>query len=739
MAYNQARRHPFLRGRPRGAGRVHDPRPGEQPRHDPRPRPPHVRGRLPVRPPDVGDARDEGVPLRREGPRLQRHRELEADGAAGGPLLRAGGGVPDDAPAAAPRRPRHRDARDRPAPDQREPGMGSCSEDRPPGANAAAPTDAPYRRLVGVGGIGTGMFFALEGNHDLGRNESRPGRLLDVRDYCKLHIVAQYPAVLLGAREDRGPFHVVPVGKVGIDEVGLRLRAEMERAGMDVRFVDAVPGRPTLLSVCFQYPDGSGGNVTTVDSAAALVERARRRPRRALARPRPRSPWRRPRCRSRSAATCCAGRPRRAPCGSPPSPRPRSRRRGRRASCPSSTSLSLNEDEAAALVGAPFPAEAPEPFLRALRRRPAPALQPGARLVVTAGARGAFAFDGPPGRTCPPSRSASSARRGPGTRSSAASWPGSRRACPSCGGGPRASLAERPLASALDLGVLVAAFKVTSPHTIPPDLSLDALARLRAGARRRLRRGPAAPPAGRRGAPPCPLRAARRDAARDARRLLRPLRDETSRPRAGARARGHRRRPAGRPRDRGPEGCWRGALRGHGIDVELYDTGFLSRSRHPFVRRDRNYRGRHNLVARAAGHGPRPQPPPERPRRHRAHAPEPLARQPVVRRIRRGRLYGRGSWDMKGGLAAQCAVAMALRKAGLRLGRRPPRRVGGGRGVRGRRRDARRRGCAGRPPTPARSPSPRTRRCCAPRAAATSSTSSAAPATRAPTSRRTRW
>ncbi len=41
------------------------------------------------------------------------------------------------------------------------------------------------------------------------------------------------------------------------------------------------------------------------------------------------------------------------------------------------------------------------------------------------------------------------------------------------------------------------------------------------------------------------------------------------------------------------------ALRRHRIDVELYDTGFLSRSRHPFVRRDRNYRGRHNLVARA--------------------------------------------------------------------------------------------------------------------------------------------
>ena len=140
--------------------------------------------------------------------------------------------------------------------------MGTALKSDPRARTLQLPPHAPFRRLIGVGGIGTGMFFALEGNHDLGRNESRPGRFLDVRDYCKLHIVAQYPTVLLGAREDRGPFHVVPVGKVGIDEVGLRLRAEVERSGMDVRFVDAVPGRPTLLSVCFQYPDGSGGNIT---------------------------------------------------------------------------------------------------------------------------------------------------------------------------------------------------------------------------------------------------------------------------------------------------------------------------------------------------------------------------------------------------------------------------------------------------------------------------------------------
>jgi len=56
--------------------------------------------------------------------------------------------------------------------------------------------EAPFRRLVGVGGIGSGMFLALEGDATLGRNESRPAHLLDVRDYCKLHIVAHHVAVL---------------------------------------------------------------------------------------------------------------------------------------------------------------------------------------------------------------------------------------------------------------------------------------------------------------------------------------------------------------------------------------------------------------------------------------------------------------------------------------------------------------------------------------------------------------
>jgi sugar/nucleoside kinase (ribokinase family) len=334
--------------------------------------------------------------------------------------------------------------------------------------------DAPFRRLVGVGGIGAGIFFALEGNHDLGRNESRPGRLLDVRDYCKLHIVAQYPTVLLGAREDRGPFHVVPVGKVGIDEIGLRLRAEMERAGMDVRFVDAVPGRPTLLSVCFQYPDGSGGNITTVDSAASLVgerdvdlvERWLSPSALALAAPEVPLPVRRHllrRATERGALRVA-------------SLTTAEMEEARETGFLSLVDLlALNEDEAAALAGAPFPDGAADPFLLRLSSV-VPGLRPGVRLVVTAGVRGAFAFDGTAWAHAPALPVAAVSTAGAGDALLGGVLTGLAAGLPFApAGSPRASLAGQPLSSALELGALVAAFKVTSPHTIPPDLSLDAL------------------------------------------------------------------------------------------------------------------------------------------------------------------------------------------------------------------------------------------------------------------------
>jgi ribokinase len=128
------------------------------------------------------------------------------------------------------------------------------------------PVRLRYDALIGTGGIGAGIFFALNGNHTLGREESRSGRLLNRQDYCKLHIIVHYVRVLLGQG-----FVVLPIGSVGDDELGCRLRGEMAEVGLDLRYVRTNPDRPTLYAICLLYPDGSGGNLTTDDSASAQV------------------------------------------------------------------------------------------------------------------------------------------------------------------------------------------------------------------------------------------------------------------------------------------------------------------------------------------------------------------------------------------------------------------------------------------------------------------------------------
>jgi len=129
------------------------------------------------------------------------------------------------------------------------------------------PPDLRFQALIGTGGIGSGMFFALDGNNTLGREESRSGRFLDQKDYCKLHIISHYVKVLLGKE-----FPVILVSKVGGDDSGRLLLDEMTETGLDIRFVQIDPHRPTLLSLCFLYPDGSGGNLTTSDSACGQLD-----------------------------------------------------------------------------------------------------------------------------------------------------------------------------------------------------------------------------------------------------------------------------------------------------------------------------------------------------------------------------------------------------------------------------------------------------------------------------------
>jgi sugar/nucleoside kinase (ribokinase family) len=319
--------------------------------------------------------------------------------------------------------------------------------------------DARYRSLVGVGGVGSGVLFALQGDHDLGRNESRPARLLDVRDYCKLHIIAHYPALLLSAQPSGSPFRVVPIARVGDDEAGRRLRREMEAVGMDCRFVEAVAGRPTLQSVCFQYPDGTGGNITTTDSAAAAlaapdIERAAELIERstiALAAPEvplgARSQLLRlatERGAFRVAAFTSAEIP-------------EAKRLGLFALA---DLVALNEDEAEALTGRRFDPNNPSPLLEACAAALLTERQ-RTRIVLTAGVHGAFGFDGERWTHSPalPVPVASTAGAGDALLA----------------GVLTVLAAGAPFASALDFGALLAAYKVTSPHTIPPDTGLDAL------------------------------------------------------------------------------------------------------------------------------------------------------------------------------------------------------------------------------------------------------------------------
>lgn len=129
-----------------------------------------------------------------------------------------------------------------------------------------------YTHIVGTGGIGSGMFFLLEGNQTLTRNESRLGRQLPCRDYCKLHTMLHYVAVLMGAAE--GAFEVYPVGMVGDDDRGWSLLAEMDSVGMITRGVTVTKDAATLFSVCYQYPDSTGGNITTSNGAGLLMKAA---------------------------------------------------------------------------------------------------------------------------------------------------------------------------------------------------------------------------------------------------------------------------------------------------------------------------------------------------------------------------------------------------------------------------------------------------------------------------------
>lgn len=122
--------------------------------------------------------------------------------------------------------------------------------------------------VAGTGGIGQGILFLLEGNHTMGRNESRMAKLTDYHDYCKLHIIMHYISVFM---KKKIPLYAI--GRVGNDAQGKQLKNEMQKTGINVEFVIEDTDFPTMYAVCYQYPNGEGCNISSENSACNEVSK----------------------------------------------------------------------------------------------------------------------------------------------------------------------------------------------------------------------------------------------------------------------------------------------------------------------------------------------------------------------------------------------------------------------------------------------------------------------------------
>ncbi|MHB1938930.1 MAG: carbohydrate kinase family protein [Acidobacteriaceae bacterium] len=333
-----------------------------------------------------------------------------------------------------------------------------------------------FTQVVGIGGIGTGTIFALQGNHTLGRNESRMGEVIDARDYCKLHIVEHYLAVLLRSNKDLNAFKVFAVGNVGDDIAGATLVREMKDAGIDTRYVRVEPEYCTMSSIVFLYPDRSGGNITASNSAASKLssdQLADCRQQLAAAGPRgvalclPEVPLDArdeffriaTECRSYRVASFTSEEMEQA--------------RGLKLLAKVDL-LALNREEAVMFAGSCVQEDREEHLLDTCSKM-AHSLNPAMKILVSAGAAGAYVFEG--GRwskhNAVPTEAISTA--GAGDALLAGTIAGLAAGLPLTHGKNVASNGKKTIDSAVDLGLALAAFSLLSPHTIHPGATLESV------------------------------------------------------------------------------------------------------------------------------------------------------------------------------------------------------------------------------------------------------------------------
>jgi sugar/nucleoside kinase (ribokinase family) len=250
----------------------------------------------------------------------------------------------------------------------------------------------------------------------------------------------------------------------------------MRDVGIDTSRVTALPDSPTLFSVCFQYPDGTGGNLTTNNSAAGNlstndIDQVRRffevGARRTIALAVPEVPLEARHYflklathsgafRAASFAAAEAGK-------------------ARDAGIFNLLDLvALNEGEAEEFVGSAFSPASPESFVKEcqkLLRHSYPHL----KLILTAGKMGAYGITAQGYNFCPAHEVDVASTAGAGDSLLGGVLAALSAGIPFLAPNSSATPRHRPLQTAVDLGVLLGSYKCLSPHTINPDASIDTL------------------------------------------------------------------------------------------------------------------------------------------------------------------------------------------------------------------------------------------------------------------------
>ncbi|MGA2633711.1 MAG: PfkB family carbohydrate kinase [Terracidiphilus sp.] len=329
-------------------------------------------------------------------------------------------------------------------------------------------TASGFSHVVGIGGIGSGVLFKLDGDHTIGRDESRLGQLLPARDFCKLHIVEHYIATLMGSGKTADACEVLAIGVIGEDAVGRQLKQEMENAGIGTEWVRATADRPTLFSVSFLYPDGAGGNITANNSAASALDmddihRGEKvmaaAARRCVALCLPEVPLEirheflklATRCGNFRAASFALSEIQAA---------------NELGLLSMVDLLALNREEAAGLVGYEYSAQNQQQFLldcASILRK----MQPGIRIVISAGAEGAHAFEHGSWSSGPAPATQVISTAGAGDALLAGVLSGLASGLPlNAKPSVKGATIDGIFSSAMDIGMLLASFSVTSPDTI---------------------------------------------------------------------------------------------------------------------------------------------------------------------------------------------------------------------------------------------------------------------------------